>query len=169
MTKQNKYGIIVLVIGVAVFVYPKQAMSRTWSANRISYDSPKVAFLYGVDMKICKVDGCGVKYKSLGYCLKHYSRYKRYGSPEIVKIVKGVHVGCLVKECNKKHHSHGYCSKHYSRVQKYGSPHVVKFPRIHTKCTISGCLEKHEAKGLCKKHYYIENKLKQSKNGKKID
>lgn len=46
LTIHEKYGILVLTIGVAVFVCPKQAMSRAWSANRISYGCPKVAFFY---------------------------------------------------------------------------------------------------------------------------
>lgn len=30
----------------------------------------------------CKVDGCGGKHKALGYCYKHYVRFKKYGSPD---------------------------------------------------------------------------------------
>lgn len=33
----------------------------------------------------CKVDGCNNKVKGYGYCYKHYQRFKKYGSPYIVK------------------------------------------------------------------------------------
>ena len=30
-------------------------------------------------MKICSVEGCGRKYKSNGYCQKHYDQIRHYG------------------------------------------------------------------------------------------
>ena len=35
-------------------------------------------------MKICKVNECGNKVKSRGYCGKHYMRFIRKGDPEAV-------------------------------------------------------------------------------------
>ncbi|KKM74397.1 hypothetical protein LCGC14_1400760 [marine sediment metagenome] len=32
-------------------------------------------------MKKCIVDGCGRKHRSLGYCQKHYRKFKKYGNP----------------------------------------------------------------------------------------
>lgn len=55
LTNSLRYVIIILTIGVAVFVCPKLAMSRAWSANRISYGRPKVAFIFGGVMRTyCK-------------------------------------------------------------------------------------------------------------------
>lgn len=31
--------------------------------------------------RICGVEGCGNKHKGLGYCEKHYIRFKKYGDP----------------------------------------------------------------------------------------
>ena len=51
----KKYVSLILAIGVAVFLYPIQAMSRTGKSLTASSDSrPKVAFFIGEDMKICK-------------------------------------------------------------------------------------------------------------------
>ncbi len=51
LTKFKKYVILSAAIGTAVFVCPKQAMSRTWNTiNRISYCRPKVAFFTGTQM-----------------------------------------------------------------------------------------------------------------------
>lgn len=32
-------------------------------------------------MNRCKVDGCTGEYEGLGYCTKHYQRFKKYGDP----------------------------------------------------------------------------------------
>ncbi len=34
-------------------------------------------------MRICKVDGCEGKHEGLGYCYKHYIRFKKYGDHTI--------------------------------------------------------------------------------------
>ena len=34
---------------------------------------------------ICKVESCNTKMKGLGYCEKHYQRFKKYGNPLMVK------------------------------------------------------------------------------------
>jgi hypothetical protein len=35
-------------------------------------------------MTVCSIDGCSGLLKGKGYCLKHYTRMRRYGSPDIV-------------------------------------------------------------------------------------
>lgn len=35
-------------------------------------------------MKICKVENCNYKYKSKGYCGKHWQRVKRHGDPNYI-------------------------------------------------------------------------------------
>ncbi len=39
-------------------------------------------------MTRCNVDGCEGKLKGLGMCLKHYTRFKRYGNVHFVKAVR---------------------------------------------------------------------------------
>ena len=34
---------------------------------------------------LCKVEGCNQEKRKLGYCRKHYQRFKKYGSPETRK------------------------------------------------------------------------------------
>lgn len=36
----------------------------------------------GFNMKICIVEGCGLKHHSIGYCSTHYYRVSRHGTPE---------------------------------------------------------------------------------------
>lgn len=40
-------------------------------------------------MKTCSVENCKNKHSGLGYCKKHYKRFKRYGDPLLVKKVVG--------------------------------------------------------------------------------
>ena len=35
--------------------------------------------------RLCSVPGCEAKHSSKGFCAKHYARFKRWGSPDILK------------------------------------------------------------------------------------
>lgn len=37
------------------------------------------------DKIICKVEGCGKKHFGRGYCVKHYTRWRNWGDPNILK------------------------------------------------------------------------------------
>ena len=43
-------------------------------------------------MKLCDQKGCGRKYLAKGLCRLHYLRVWKYGSPDIVKVLRGVPV-----------------------------------------------------------------------------
>lgn len=73
-------------------------------------------------MKICIIDDCCNKHRGLGYCLKHYTRFKKYGHP-LYKLPKKY---CKVNECKLPYFSKGFCSTHYKRNYRYGSPMIVK-------------------------------------------
>lgn len=32
-------------------------------------------------MKLCAIDGCGLKFHARGWCRAHYTRWRRYGNP----------------------------------------------------------------------------------------
>lgn len=68
----------------------------------------------------CKVDGCGGRRTSLGYCNKHYGHYKKYGDP--LGSPRGPVTPktgqCKVADCESKDDSKGLCSQHYSREYK---------------------------------------------------
>lgn len=84
-------------------------------------------------MPLCSVTGCELSTKSLGYCSKHYVRFKKYGNPETVlrnREQSAVPVICQVESCEKKSKSLGFCSTHLERFKRYGNPTPigVKFP-----------------------------------------
>jgi len=74
-------------------------------------------------MKTCSIEGCDGEYKNLGYCKRHYQRFKRYGDPlKTFKTANGEHKGCKVEGCDGKHMGFGYCQKHYYRFKNHGEP-----------------------------------------------
>lgn len=79
-------------------------------------------------MKICSIEGCGKKHASLGYCVKHYKRFKNNGDPLVVKRVHRYSPDglCTFDGCDAPLESRGFCSKHRGRLAKYGDPSVFK-------------------------------------------
>ena len=51
---------------------------------------------------ICCVDGCDKPVKSLGYCVAHYTRVRRYGSPSATRSIKGQPRNFLIKHAKHK-------------------------------------------------------------------
>lgn len=98
-------------------------------------------------MNTCAIDGCNGKYKGLGYCTKHYQRFKKYKDPLIV-FPKRV---CSVEGCLKEFLAKGYCAFHYSRWKRNGDPLFIK--NYPDQCTIDGCNRSYAQKGLCTLHY----------------
>lgn len=80
---------------------------------------------------------CPEPYYSRGYCLKHYTRWRKHGDPGIVKKT-GVKAKprpiCTVIEdgvpCPNPVNSHGLCGKHTQRQRRNGDALVVKRPII---------------------------------------
>lgn len=102
-------------------------------------------------MKVCSIEGCGLKHVSRGYCRTHYYRFKRYGDPTVIKQVQSKNntTGCLVEGCENKHDAKGYCKFHYRKFDRYGDPLYEK----KTTCSIEGCGKKIEGKSFCQMHY----------------
>ncbi len=73
-------------------------------------------------MRICKIKNCGSKYLALGYCGKHYQKFKLYGDPLKIAPRYDHSEFCSIPNCNKKRTSRGYCQTHYVRYLKHGDP-----------------------------------------------
>ena len=85
----------------------------------------------------CSYGGCPEPYYSRGYCLKHYTRWRKHGDPGIVN-KPGCKPGpvklCSVIEdgepCSDPAVTRGLCNKHDQRVRRNGDPLVTKRPVI---------------------------------------
>ena len=74
----------------------------------------------------CRVEGCEKPVKGLGWCGKHYERWRKYGAvgDDVVHHAWGqqkVVRQCTVPECENKVLALGYCARHYYRWRKYGT------------------------------------------------
>jgi hypothetical protein len=68
----------------------------------------------------CIVEGCSEPTGSgggLGYCGKHYARFKRTGTLEARPYGRK---DCSVEGCSRKHFTHGYCQRHYDQLRRRG-------------------------------------------------
>ena len=67
------------------------------------------------------MNDCGGKVHGNGWCLKHYKRVRKHGSPHIGAKKEQIFV-CSVPDCGGKHLALGYCTLHYSRNKRHGNP-----------------------------------------------
>lgn len=65
----------------------------------------------------CSVEGCDKEHRARGYCMGHYSRWKRLGDPGSTQLQarKITKAACELDGCDRPHYARGYCSPHYSR------------------------------------------------------
>lgn len=80
-------------------------------------------------MAKCSVDGCNGSVASKGWCMKHYTRWRRHGDPS--KISRSPpsfsHPPvCQYESCGKPSKTRGYCATHYTRLIRHGSAGVTK-------------------------------------------
>lgn len=102
-------------------------------------------------MKVCISNNCNNRSVSLGYCDKHYRRFKKYGDSDKVHIF--IAKICYVDKCDKQSRSKGLCELHYRRLKKTGTTDLVKIKKV---CSIPLCARKHVAKGFCGLHYEMK-------------
>ena len=103
-------------------------------------------------MKICTVNECNKEAKALGYCRKHYERFKAHG--DTADRPRPRRKSCTFQGCLDDAKARGYCTKHYERFKKHGDPGVVLKKRNGAPkfCTVEGCGRKHNGLGFCDTH-----------------
>ena len=107
-------------------------------------------------MRKCKVDGCDKKHYGKGFCIKHYTRFNRYGDPEVVNKKKPFRTGCIVDGCDKKHYAKGYCRKCYEGWlrRKRGSPQRESANERCNKCGNPLAVANDMCQSCYDEHYY---------------
>lgn len=88
-------------------------------------------------MANCNIDGCARVHHAKGYCVHHYQRSLRYGTPTGLPPEKVTQ--CSVSGCTKEGKIvRGLCTIHYYRNYTYGDPTAET---KHRTATRSGTLE----------------------------
>jgi hypothetical protein len=109
-------------------------------------------------MKTCIVDGCENKrHVKIGYCGKHYAKYKQYGDPLAGRTNTygpgQVPKECIVEGCHSKPDTRGLCRAHHLRKKRLGSVDALYESEKPRYCSIEGCERKHYSKSYCSRHY----------------
>lgn len=109
-------------------------------------------------MKTCIIYGCENKqHVKIGYCGKHYAKFKQYGDPlagRSNKYSPGKSPStCTVEGCDTDHHRSGLCQAHYKRKRNLGSVYALYESENPKFCSVDGCERKHYCKSYCSKHY----------------
>lgn len=101
---------------------------------------------------MCSVEECDRQAKALGFCPKHYERFKTHGDTTDRPRPNPARESCSIEECSVPAKSFGYCNKHYQRFKKHGDPNVLlKKPRPKI-CSVEGCERRHNGRGFCDTH-----------------
>jgi len=96
-------------------------------------------------LKSCSVDECERPTDTRGMCSKHYRRWLRNGSTDLVRQPRDV---CSVEGCGRKHEARGLCQSHYKRWQRHQDPMV----RLIKGCAYPGCLARVAIGRYCGEH-----------------
>ncbi|MEC2463828.1 hypothetical protein P9X10_02775 [Bacillus cereus] len=96
--------------------------------------------------RVCKVEDCtNHKIVARGLCSKHYTRFMRHGTCELVTEINSVKGKlCEIDGCSQSQKSKGYCDYHYFKLWQKKKTKV---------CKVDGCNTKEYTMGYCQKHY----------------
>jgi 5-methylcytosine-specific restriction endonuclease McrA len=91
--------------------------------------------------RTCAVEDCAEKHYGRGWCVKHWSRWRKTGTADDPAPVSR---RCSLDGCERKHKGHGLCAPHL-RAKWLRDP--------STQCSVAECSVAVIAGGLCGKHY----------------
>lgn len=102
--------------------------------------------------RICSVEQCDQPHYGLGYCSRHYQRFKSHGS---VAAKGGIRDKiCTVNGCDRLHYGLGLCAAHYKRMRKYGNPLGESPKKTRSVCNVPSCNKPRRGLGYCSAHYW---------------
>lgn len=78
--------------------------------------------------KSCKVKGCGTKAQALGYCVRHYERFKKYSDP-LATAQRKTGLPCSTDGCSGLTVARALCRNCYQRWKKRGSTEYSEWHR----------------------------------------
>lgn len=98
----------------------------------------------------CSVGGCEKPRIARGWCVMHYSRWKRHGDP-LVKTRPKSESPCSIEGCERERYGRmDVCNMHYKRFNRNGTYEKVKVKKI---CTVGDCGSPAYGRGMCNVHW----------------
>lgn len=73
----------------------------------------------------CSIEDCEEDAHARGWCMLHYSRWRRTGTTNAPEPREPAPDTCTIDDCNNPYYARGYCSTHYTRVNRHGDPHIT--------------------------------------------
>lgn len=108
----------------------------------------------------CSINGCADRTYGRGWCMFHYKRWHKTGSPH--RLCKGCGANlaenvrgycskackplCSIDGCGKSESAKGWCTTHYERDRRWGSPHLRPAQCVTCGTTFSVGPKGHNAK-----------------------
>jgi hypothetical protein len=115
---------------------------------------------------LCKIEGCGKRVRSHGYCSTHHYRLTKglplevaiggfYPEAIVEKSDDGL---CGLEGCSNPHSARGLCQMHWQRYRKRDKDPNWDQPdsrrvRLGDVCSVPECDKTPKAKGMCHGHY----------------
>lgn len=103
-----------------------------------------------VGNRICSIPDCDRRHYARGWCAKHYSKWRRSGTPEPTVWAKDGQ--CSIDGCGGAPDARGLCSTHYNRWRRTGTTDTPR--RINgADCSVAGCGRPAKTRTWCPAHY----------------
>lgn len=97
----------------------------------------------------CKAPECTRPSRALGYCTKHYRRFKTGRPLEDLPTYETCTVEGCASQVRSKHSP--YCEVHYYRLRRNGTTDTVAKRVPNSQCKVEGCVRRAErVDGLCR-------------------
>lgn len=119
-------------------------------------------YSWSMDKRTCSIDGCAKPHYARDWCMAHWQRNRKYGTPLGGGPMRQPPRECSVEDCHRKYSARGLCAMHYYRAQRHaGDPLGAESMRTTTSrkpaqprlCKVSGCGKSHYGRGFCLRHY----------------
>lgn len=108
----------------------------------------------------CTISGCDRVHHARGWCLAHYTQFKRGVAPTgpIRARVRDKPDACSEDGCDGEVKAKGLCKTHYQRLLRHGHTQYRDRKTVPEICSIETCDSHVYAKGLCHAHYAKQRK-----------
>lgn len=109
---------------------------------------------------VCTIEGCGRKHHARGWCLAHYTQFKRGVTPSapVKARCRDKPEGCAEIGCCEPVKAKGLCKMHYQRLLRHGHTRYRDRKTAPAECLIATCDCHVYAKSLCHAHYIKQRK-----------